>query len=79
MCRKKQLCFIGSEMGSQPLEGSEQGRKRIYVKDLSGGCEELGLWREEDGSRETSQEPTVGVRHMIGMAGVVTLKVGRGG
>lgn len=50
------------------MEGSEQERERIlfdltyliYVKDLCGGCEDPGLGRRQDGSRETSQEATAG-------------------
>lgn len=53
----------------EPLEGSEQGRKRIYFQNLSGGCEDLGLWRGQDGNKETSQEATTGDRHMYGWDG----------
>lgn len=66
-----------SEGNRESLEGSEQGRERTYVKDLSGSCEDLRLWRGQDGSRETSQEATD--KHMTGMAGMMTMEVARDG
>lgn len=45
---------------------NREGLERICVKDLSGGYEDLGLWRRQDSNKETSQEATAGHRHIYG-------------
>lgn len=75
------LGFIWSETGSHWWVLSREGRGSdlCYVKDLSGGSEDLGLWRGQAGSKETSQEATRGDNYMVGMAGMVTMEVARDG
>lgn len=48
---------------------NREGRERIYVKDLSGDCEDLGLRRFQDRNKETSQEATAGYRHKYSWGG----------